>query len=146
MAPTSKTETGTDQTLDALITSLTSKNQQVQEQKASDSWWRWLLAGIGALITLIGIGVAVYLYSKRSKELAKARTELEQQRVDLAQQKHTAKQTALQKERLALLARVAVKEQDINIAAVKLRKLETEHTERKKQLDGLKSWSDINAK
>lgn len=129
--------------LDELIKSITDRNKEIQTQKESAPWGT-IMALILALISFIATAYATYLANKRAKELAEARTELEQLKVDQAQKAHEA-QVAQEKDKQETLAAEARL-----IAAViagrdaKLKELEAAHAERQKKLEGLRSWEEIN--
>lgn len=131
--------------LDELIKTITTQNQQVQEQKQSSNPAGWIAALITALMALVGIGIAMWLANRKAKELADAKTELEQQKVDLAQTKHEADQAALRSKKDALLDEAAKLEAAIKGRTEDLRRAEEAHKERKTRLEGLRAWDDINA-
>jgi hypothetical protein len=139
------TEDDITKKLDELISSITTRNQTVQEKKADGSPWAIISAVVLALVSLIGIGVAMYFANKKAKELAQAKTELEQQKVDLSQAAHDAADKDLQGKEKLLLEQLRVQAEAIHARDENLRKLEADHDIRKKQLDGLKAWEAINA-
>ena len=129
--------------LDALIQSITDRNKEVQTKK-EDIPWGYITALVLALISFLAAAYATYLANKRTKELAAARTELEQLKVNLAQKEHEAqvakeydKQDNLAAEARLLAAIIAGRD-------VKLRLLEAAHADRQKKLENLKSWEEIN--
>jgi DNA repair exonuclease SbcCD ATPase subunit len=130
--------------LDELIAKLTEQNKTVQEGKASPPWG-WITAIIVALLSLVGIGVAMYLANRKAKELAAARTELEHLRIDAAQKEHQAAQETLLGKRNELLKEATQLEEQMRNRAEDLRRAEQAHAERQKQLEGLRAWDDINA-
>ena len=130
--------------LEELIKSITARNQEVQTQKESVPWG-YIVAIIMSLISFIAIAYATYLANKRSKELAAARTELEQLKVDMAQKDHEAQVAKERDKQEMLAAEVRVTYAIIAARTIKLQELEVAHAERQKKLEGLKSWEDINA-
>lgn len=130
--------------LDELIQKLTEQNKTVQEGKASPPWG-WIVALVTALLSLVGIGVAMYLASRKAKELAEAKTQLEHLRIDAAQKEHQAAQDTLLGKRNELLKEAAQLEEQARNRAEDLRRAEEAHKERQKQLEGLRAWDDINA-
>lgn len=142
--PDEKKSKPTDAKIDELISSLTARNATTQEQKKSGTPWGWIAAVISALIALVGIGVALWMHNKRSKELAIAKTELEQQRVDAASQKHHAEQIKNREIRQAHLAKVVLHNKKIERQEGALAELVAAHEARRAALDGLSSWGDIN--
>jgi len=130
--------------LDELIKSITNRNKEVQTKKEDGGVWGYITAIVLALISFITMAYAAYLANKRAKELAAARTELEQLKVDLAQKEHEAQvakekadQESLTADRQLLAAIIEARDKD-------LKRLETAHAERQKKLEGLKSWEEIN--
>lgn len=130
--------------LEELIKSITDRNQEIQTKK-EDVPWGYIVAIIMSLISFIAIAYATYLANKRSKELAAARTELEQLKVDLAQKDHEAQVAKERDKQEMLAAEVRVTQSIIAARDTKLQELEAAHAERQKKLEGLKSWEDINA-
>lgn len=137
-------ETDLNKKLDELINKLTEQNKQTQAGKASPPWG-WIVALVTALLSLIGIGVAMYLASRKAKELAAAKTELEHLKVDATQKEHAATQETLLGKRNELLQEAARLEEQARNRAEDLRRAEQAHKERQKQLEGLRAWDDINA-
>lgn len=131
------------QRIDALIDKLTTRNKTVQEKKQSGPWG-WVIGVVLALVSLVGIGVAMWLANRRTKELAKIKTKIEQDKVDQDQRAHEAKKEPHSKRRNELLEELKRHERDIQERAKTLREAETAHAERKKKLEGLKAWGAIN--
>ena len=140
------TETTPDERLSKLIESLTKRNGTTQQYKQKSSPWGWVLAIVSALIAMVGIGVAIYFQSKRGRELAKAKTEIEQRKVDEAHARHEALKLQDKRARQAHLAAATVHEHVTRDKAKKLKDLEEAHRARKLELDKLSAWDDINAK
>lgn len=136
--------TNLEKKIDELISSVTNRNKQTQEKKQSGPWG-WIVGGILALISLVGIGIAMYYWNKRNKELAKAKTELEHQKVDLAQKKHDCAQSKHGTERLMLKRQVEVLAEQIRQNEKDLKKVDDEHAARKAAIEKLRSWEEINA-
>jgi hypothetical protein len=97
-----------------------------------------------ALVSLVGIGVAMYLASRRAKELAKAKTQIEQDKVDQDARAHKAKKVTLLQDRNALMDDLKKRERAIQDRERALKQAERDHAERKKKLEGLKAWGEIN--
>ena len=135
-----------DEKLDTIISSLTARNATTQEQKNRGTPWGWIAAGVSALLALIGVGVALYFHSKRSKELAEAKTKLEQQKVDAESERHHAEQIKNHSIRQAHLAKAVIRESKIAKQENDLAELEAAHEARRAALKGLSAWGDINAK
>jgi len=139
------TEDDITKKLDELISSITARNQTVQDKKADGGPWAIISAVVLALVSLIGIGVAMYFANKKAKELAQAKTELEQQKVDLSQAAHDAADKDLQGKEKLLLEQLRLQAEVLHQRETALHKLEADHDARKKQLDGLRAWEAINA-
>jgi uncharacterized protein HemX len=137
------TMTDLDKKLDALIEKITQRNAAVQNKK-SDGPGSWVVAVVLALVSLVGIGVAMYLASRRAKELAKARTQIEHDRIDQDARAHEIRKTTLLKDRNDLINEILVYESAIQEREQALKRAEQEHAERKKKLEGLKAWGEIN--
>jgi len=135
--------TDLEKKIDELITSISKRNETVQEKKESGPWG-WIVGGILALLSLVGISVAMYYWNKRNKELAKAKTQLEQQKVDLEQKKHQEAQTQHGAERLMLKRQVEVLAGQIRQTETDLKKLDETHATRKAAIEKLRSWEEIN--
>lgn len=129
--------------LDDLITKVTARNKVVQEKKQSGPWG-WVVGLVLALISLVGIGVAMWLASRRAKELAKAKTKIEQDKVDQDQRAHDAKKVTLLRDREKAVSELKKRERALQDRTAALRHAEREHAERKAKLDGLKAWGAIN--
>jgi len=119
------------------------RNEAVQASKEKGGA-HWVVALITALLALAGIGVAMYLANRRAKELAEAKTKLEQQRVELDQRKHDAKKVEWQKEREALLEGIKSDKVLIDVHEDTLKKAEEEFEAQKKRLENLRAWEEIN--
>lgn len=135
--------TNLEKRLDELIDKLTTRNKEVQEKKQSGPWG-WVVGLVVALISLVGIGVAMYLASRRAKELAEAKTKIEQDKVDQDQKAHEVKKETRRIKRLALLVRLKKKEREIQDSQAMLKKAEEEHAVRAKKIKNLNAWSEIN--
>jgi uncharacterized protein HemX len=132
-----------DKRFDDLIAKLTQRNKEVQEKKQSGPWG-WVVGVVLALVSLVGIGVAMYLASRRAKELAKAKTQIEQDKVDQDARAHKAKKVTLLQDRNALMDDLKKRERAIQDRERALKQAERDHAERKKKLEGLKAWGEIN--
>lgn len=132
-----------DKKLDDLIAKLTQRNEEIQEKKQAGPWG-WVVSAILALISLVGIGVAIYYTNRRAKELAQAKTQIEQDKVDQDQRAQDAKKVPLLQRRGILLEALKEREKRIQERELSLREAERVHAERKKKLEGLKAWGAIN--
>lgn len=136
------TTTATDLTskLEDLIKNITARNQETQTQKEGGGAWGYIVALILSLVNVIAIAVAMYYANKQAKELADAKTALEQQAVDLEQKKHETAQAVLQGRIVQNQAEIQVLEANIAARTTTLTKLEAEHAIRMKRVQELKSW------
>ena len=130
--------------LKELIDSIANRNKEVQAKKENGSLGSYILAVVLALISTIAIAYATYLANKRTKELATARTELEQLKVDLVQKEHQLQVEKQLDKQAMLAAEVRVMTGVIQARDAKLTALNTLHMERQKKLEGLKAWGEIN--
>jgi hypothetical protein len=137
------TLTDLDKKLDALIEKITARNHEVQEKKQSGPWG-WVVGVVLALISLVGIGVAMWLANRRAKELARAKTQIEQDKVDQDARTHKAKKVTLLKDRNALMNDLKKRERAIQDRVKAFKEAECGHAKRKKKLEGLKAWKEIN--
>jgi hypothetical protein len=131
------------QKLDDAIKKVTERNKVVQEKKQSGPWG-WVVGLVLALVSLVGIGIAMWLASRRAKELAKAKTQIEHANVEQDQRSYEAKREPLLRKRNELLDKLKAKELEIQARTRKLRVAEAEHEARKKKIDSLKAWAEIN--
>jgi hypothetical protein len=138
------TEADVTKKLDELISSITTRNQTVQEKKEEGGPWAMITAVVLALISLIGIGVAMYFANKKAKELAQAKTELEQQKVSLAQAAHDAADKDLQGKDKLTEVQIRMHSSIIQRREEELHQCEVAFAARKKKLEGLKAWEEIN--
>jgi hypothetical protein len=129
--------------LDSLIKKITDRNKTVQEKKQSGPWG-WVVGIVLALISLVGIGVAMWLASRRAKELAAAKTKIEQDKVDQDARALKAKKVTLLRDREKALEELKKRERAIQERNLALKVAEREHAERQKKLEGLKAWGAIN--
>jgi flagellar biosynthesis/type III secretory pathway M-ring protein FliF/YscJ len=129
--------------LDKLIETVTQRNKEVQAKKESGPWG-WVVGIVLALVSLAGIGVALYLANRKAKELAALKTKVEQDKVKTEQAAHDAKQEPLLTERKKLLEEAKHEEAQLIVRAAALKKAEREHAERKKRIEGLRAWAEIN--
>jgi len=128
--------------LDELITELKQRNATVQEKKKS--WTGWVVALGVALLSLIGIGVVLWLSRKHAQELAAAKTELEQAKVLVKQKEYQRDQAQLQADRDTLSTEIVHLKEEIDERSALLNLRYAEDEARQKELKGLKTWGEIN--
>ncbi len=129
--------------LSTLIATIIERNKEIQAKKEGGPWGI-LTALLLALLSLVGIGVAMYLANRRSKELAQAKTELEQQKVDLANLKIEREKADLSVQRQILTDKINSVEVDIILVESQLKLAQQVHTQRQEKLKNLKTWDKIN--
>lgn len=132
------------QRLDALLNKLTERNKVVQEKKASSNPASWIIAVVLALLSLVGIGVAMYLANRRAKELAKAKTELEHIKIDKGQMEYDkrftevlGRKTELSREITAITRRIDAREKELHLAEIELAR-------RKTKIEKMTTWKELN--
>lgn len=135
--------TDLEKKLDDLIKKVTERNEKTQEAKKSGPWG-WVVGVVLALLSLVGIGVAMWLASRRAKELAKLKTQVEQDKIAQDQRAHEAKKEPHMSKRKALLAAVKLKEIVLQKRDRELKEAEQAHETRKKKIDSLNAWREIN--
>ena len=129
--------------IDSLIASLTKRNEVVQAKK-EEGPWGWIIALILSLLSLVGIGVAMYYSHKRAKELAEAKTALEQAKVDQDHQAYLIKEETHALRRKELREQLKKREVAIQKSQETLEQAQQEHEERRKKIENLNAWSEIN--
>lgn len=132
--------------LNTLLAQLTTRNAVVQEKKQSSNPAQWVMAVVLALVSLVGIGVALYLSNKRAKELAALRTKVEQDAVNLQQDVYNAKHVALQSQRVELLRQVQEQAQIIRDRRIAIDEAALTHALRQEMLSNITAWEEINQK
>lgn len=144
--PSSKPATGNealDKKLQGLIDSITQRNEKVQEKKSSSNPVSWVVGVILALVSLVGISVALWLASRRGKELAQLKTQVEVQRIEKLQDQARAKKEASAAVRRELDVKYRKTLQEIETQAIKINAAIKLHEERAKKIEGLKGWGPI---
>lgn len=129
--------------LDELVKNVTERNKEIQTQKESVPWGT-IMAIILALISFIATAYATYLANKRAKELADARTELEQLKVECAQKEHEGHVAKEKDKQETLVAEARLMAAIIKNREDALHAQEATHADRQKKLAGLRSWEEIN--
>lgn len=132
------------QRIDALLAKTTIRNQSVQKKKQSSNPLAWVAAIVLSLLSLIGIGVAMWYAIKQGKELAKAYTKLEQQEVNAAQAEYQANRELHGKRKKILILRATVLTKK---AAELRRQLTFQRVTYEKQvarIQKMRSWAEIN--
>lgn len=132
-----------EERIEEFIKNIQVRNTKVQTAKKQGSWG-WVVAVVLALVSLVGIGVAMYLASRRAKELAKAKTQLEQAKIIQEQAAHEAKREPLQHIRTAALVELKKAERALEERQEALAQAEIQHTEREVKLRKLRAWEEIN--
>ena len=142
MTSTTSTKT-TVAKLDAALDSVVNRNKVVQQKKKSGATG-WIIALVLSLLALVGIGVAVYLYKRRSRELAALKTKAEIDELEQAAKKEALKHADIFQKRESVLRKLKKEDELFRARKNSLVHLYKEHAERKKRLAGLRSWKEIN--
>lgn len=129
--------------LDDLIKQITERNVKTQDAKESGPWG-WIVGVVLALVSLVGIGIAMWLSERRSRELATLKTQVEREKVKQSHRDYEAKREPLINKRNTLLEEVKKQEIIINKQEQEFKALEMSHEERLKKIDGLNAWQKIN--
>jgi hypothetical protein len=135
--------TDLEKKIDELIRTLGKRNESVQEKKSSGVCG-WIVGLIIAAGSLVLIGILWWKFNQRGKELAAAKTKLEQQKVDLDQKKHEATQTTHRLERQKLEAEINIAAMLVRDSSARLKRADVQHALRKKAIEKLKTWEEIN--
>lgn len=129
--------------LNTLVQQIIDRNKEIQQQK-NEGVSGWIISVVLALISLVGIGVVLWLSSRRARELAKLRTELEQTELKQAQLAYEARKIPLKKKRDELFAALKRNEIDIQQTKKELKQFEEAYNTQKKKIDSLRTWKEIN--
>jgi len=129
--------------LDDLVEKIIERNKRTQDKK-QEGPAGWVMSVILALISLVGIGIAMYLAYKQSKALAEAQTKIEQDKADQDQKAHLVKLEPLQQLRKEKLEELKRREREILESQEALKRAEKEHAERKQRIEKLNAWAEIN--
>lgn len=135
--------TNLDDRIDDLITSVIKRNADVQTKKKDGGFVNWTVALSLALLSLIGIGLAMWYAHRRSKELAATRTKIEQDKVLVEQKEHQAKFDTLMKNRLGAQKEADALMEKVHARKIKLVFMEKEHEQQVARIKALKGWNAI---
>jgi len=121
--------------------------QRAATRKAAKSWnpWKWILGGLAALGVAIGVYFIMKSLNADQKELAKLRTQAQQNRVLASDKEQEAKLAVndMKKVHLKAEAQALKVEADQISQAVAVR--EQEHGQLLARLQAAKSWKDLDA-
>lgn len=120
------------------------RNQKIQDKKESSSPLAWISAVVLSLISLIGIGLAMWHSRRQGEALAQARTEVELQKMEAQKKEHLANMTTLLSEKKKHIAEARVLRAKAIFQQRDLLALEEAHKKQVARIKGLKSWKDIN--
>lgn len=132
-----------ERALDDLLEALNKRSQTAQQRK-KEGWWPWIVGTGIALAVVFGVWLAYYLIKRRGKELALARTQLEQQKVSIEQKKHEAAHEQLAFKKTILEKEITKLSTDIRDQSLKLKLMDVAQEKRVKQIQALNEWKDIN--
>lgn len=130
-------------TLNTLIQQIINRNKEIQ-QKKSEGVGGWFTSIVLALISFVGIGLALWLSSRRNKELARARTELEEAKLRQEQVALEAHKIPLKKKREGYLAALKHNEIILQQRTKEIKQAEEAYKIQKKKISGLHTWKEIN--
>lgn len=130
-------------TLDTLIQQITNRNEEIQ-QKKSEGVGGWFTSIVLALISFVGIGLALWLSSRKNKELSQARTELEKSKLRQEQVALKARKIPSRKKREGYLAALKHNEIILQQRAKEIKQAEEAYKAQKKKISGLHTWKEIN--
>jgi len=120
------------------------KRSQIAQQRKKEGWWPWIVGSGIALAVILGVWLAYYLVKRRGKELALARTQLEQQKVSIEQKKHEAAHEQLAFKKTILEKEITKLSTDIRDRSLKLKLMDVAQEKRVQQIKALSEWKDIN--
>ena len=132
-----------ERALDDLLEALNKRSQTAQQRK-KEGWWPWIVGSGIALAVILGVWLAYYLVKRRGKELALARTQLEQQKVSIEQKKHEAAHEQLAFKKTILEKEITKLSTDIRDRSLKLKLMDVAQEKRVQQIKALSEWKDIN--
>lgn len=132
-----------ERALDDLLEALNKRSQTAQQRK-KEGWWPWIVGSGIALVVVLGVWLAYYLIKRRGKELALARTQLEQQKVLVDQKKHEAAHEQLAFKKTILEKEITKINTDIRERSLRLKLMDVAQEKRVKQIEALSEWKDIN--
>lgn len=133
----------TEQFLDTLIQKLNDQNQKIQAQKQTGPWG-WLCAFGLSLLSLVGLGVALFLAQRQTRALAQETTRLIHEKLEAAQKEHQMRLAPSLEQRTYLLNEVNALDTHIRDHQQKLNAATHGHQARLKKLDALRTWKEIN--
>lgn len=137
------TESDLTKRLDTLVERITARNKETQEAKKSGPVG-WPLALVLALVSLVGIGVAMWLAARRNRELGKLRTQLEQDEVAQTQARHEARKITLLQQRNTVMAELTKKEEELQERRKKMFMADAQHRIRLRKIESLNAWRELN--
>lgn len=131
-------------TIDALLQKIKERNHKVQKKKQSTNPLAWISAIILSLLSLVGIGVAMWYARRQGKELARARTELELQKIEMVHKKHRAYREMIKEKKHELWKEAKLLHLEIDERNAELSELEEQHETQVARIKQLRSWKQIN--
>ena len=133
----------TESTLNTLIKQITNRNDEIQTKKDGKPYG-WLAAVIFALFNLISIGIVLWLSSRRAKELADTRTQLERAKLEQEQQAYKVRRLPISTKRKELLTELKCAEVFIQQQDKALEDAEKVYEKQKEKIAKLRTWKEIN--
>jgi uncharacterized protein HemX len=130
--------------LEERIKGLESKADQAREAKEQGGIWGWLIGLVVAAALSIGAFFLLRKLNKKNEELAKLRTQIEQERVTAAAAKHEAliaQQEEYRTEKVREAARLMVK---VNASEARLREETARYAEAMTRVIAAQNWEDMD--
>jgi len=127
------------------LVSLESKADTAKESKDNGGLWGWIVALVVGAAVSIGAALLIWKLNKKNEELAKLRTQVEQDRVKDAQLQHELL-VDVHQDKLDILAVEAATVRTRLIAnTVKLEEETTRHAEALLRVEAARDWDQLDA-
>ena len=131
--------------LSTRLTALEAKVKQAQASKQSSTPWGYIVATILGIVISITAALLMRKLNTRNTELAKLRTQIEQDAITVAQKKFEAKLAQTQQKKAALTLTARVLESQVTKLQERLAKEEQKHLEQVERIQDAKNWDQLNS-
>ena len=131
--------------LSTRLTALEAKVKQAQSSKQSNTPWGYIVATVLGIIISITAALLMRKLNTRNAELAKLRTQIEQDAITVAQKKFEAKLAQTQQKKAALTLTARVLESQVTKLQERLAKEEQKHLEQVERIQDAKNWDQLNS-
>lgn len=127
------------------LVSLEDKAETAKESKSSGGLWGWLVALVVGAIVSIGAAILIWKLNKKNEELAKLRTQIEQDEVKDAQLQHVL-EVAKHQDKIEELVESAT-EVRMRLASnrVILESETARHADAMARVEAARSWDQLDA-